>query len=276
MLALSLGPLVAGTKYRGEFEGRVKRILDEIKRASRDVILFIDELHTLVGAGAAEGSLDLSSMIKPELARGELQCIGATTFDEYRKHIESDPALERRFQPVAVDEPTVEQTIAILRGLRGEYAAHHHVQITDEALVAAATLSARYIADRFLPDKAIDLVDEAAATAALAGTSDHRRANDRERRLALDRDSAGHAQRRKNRAACSRSRRRSKPASSARAKRCTLLPKRFAARAPDSRIRANRSAGFFSSVPAASARPNSRARSRTCSLAQTTRSCVST
>src|SRR5579872_1228814 len=169
VLALSLGPLVAGTKYRGEFEGRVKRILDEIKRASRDVILFIDELHTLVGAGAAEGSLDLSSMIKPELARGELQCIGATTFGEYRKHVESDPALERRFQPVAVDEPTVDQTVAILRGLREKYATHHHVQITDEALVAAATLSARYIADRFLPDKAIDLVDEAAATSALAG-----------------------------------------------------------------------------------------------------------
>jgi ATP-dependent Clp protease ATP-binding subunit ClpC len=167
VLALSLGPLVAGTKYRGEFEGRVKRILDEIKRASRDVILFIDELHTLVGAGAAEGSLDLSSMIKPELARGELQCIGATTFGEYRKHVESDPALERRFQPVAVDEPTVEQTIAILRGLRERYSVHHHVHITDEALVAAATLSARYIADRFLPDKAIDLVDEAAAGAAL-------------------------------------------------------------------------------------------------------------
>ena len=171
VLALSLGPLVAGTKYRGEFEGRVKRILDEIKRASRDVILFIDELHTLVGAGAAEGSLDLSSMIKPELARGELQCIGATTFGEYRKHVESDPALERRFQPVAVDEPTVDQTIAILRGLRDKYALHHHVQITDEALVAAATLSARYIADRFLPDKAIDLVDEAAASTALMGTA---------------------------------------------------------------------------------------------------------
>ena len=120
VLALNLGPLVAGTKYRGEFEGRVKRILDEVKRASRDVILFIDELHTLVGAGAAEGSLDLSSMIKPELARGELQCVGATTFDEYRKYIESDAALERRFQPVTVDEPTIEQTVAILRGLRPE------------------------------------------------------------------------------------------------------------------------------------------------------------
>ena len=167
MLALSLGPLVAGTKYRGEFEGRVKRILDEIKRAARDIILFIDELHTLVGAGAAEGSLDLSSMIKPELARGELQCIGATTFDEYRKYIESDAALERRFQPVAVAEPTVDQTIEILRGLRPKYAAHHKVTIGDDAIEAAATLAARYIADRYLPDKAIDVMDEAAATASM-------------------------------------------------------------------------------------------------------------
>jgi len=171
VLSLSLGPLVAGTKYRGEFEGRVKRILDEVKRAARDVILFIDELHTLVGAGAAEGSLDLSSMIKPELARGELQCIGATTFDEYRKYIESDAALERRFQPVMVEEPTIEQTVAILRGLRAKYAAHHKIEIPDAALEAAATLSARFIADRFLPDKAIDVVDEAAANAAMAGAS---------------------------------------------------------------------------------------------------------
>jgi ATP-dependent Clp protease ATP-binding subunit ClpC len=167
VLALSLGPLVAGTKYRGEFESRVKRILDEVKRSARDIILFIDELHTLVGAGAAEGALDLSSMIKPELARGELQCIGATTFDEYRKYIESDAALERRFQPVMVEEPTIEATIAILRGLRSNYAEHHHVTITDGAVEAAANLSARYIADRFLPDKAIDLIDEAAANVAL-------------------------------------------------------------------------------------------------------------
>ncbi|MBV9440396.1 MAG: ATP-dependent Clp protease ATP-binding subunit [Candidatus Eremiobacteraeota bacterium] len=169
VLALSLGPLVAGTKYRGEFESRVKKILDEVKRAGRDIILFIDELHTLVGAGAAEGSLDLSSMIKPELARGELQCIGATTFDEYRKYVESDAALERRFQPVQVDEPTIEQTVAILRGLRPKYAAHHDVTIDDAALEAAAALSARYIADRYLPDKAIDVVDEAAAAAAMHG-----------------------------------------------------------------------------------------------------------
>jgi ATP-dependent Clp protease ATP-binding subunit ClpC len=167
VLALSLGPLVAGTKYRGEFEARVKRILDEIRRAAREVILFIDELHTLVGAGAAEGSLDLSSMIKPELARGELQCIGATTFDDYRKHIETDAALERRFQPVMVSEPTIEQTINILKGLRGRYGTHHGVSIDDAALDAAAHLSARYIVDRFLPDKAIDLIDEAAASVAL-------------------------------------------------------------------------------------------------------------
>ncbi|MFN2459306.1 MAG: ATP-dependent Clp protease ATP-binding subunit [Candidatus Velthaea sp.] len=171
VLALSLGPLVAGTKYRGEFESRVKRILDEVKRAARDVVLFIDELHTLVGAGAAEGSLDLSSMIKPELARGELQCIGATTIDEFRKHIESDAALERRFQPVMVDEPTIEQTAEILRGLREKYATHHRVTIGDDALDAAATLSARYIADRYLPDKAIDVIDEAAATASMQGFS---------------------------------------------------------------------------------------------------------
>ncbi|MFY9779431.1 MAG: ATP-dependent Clp protease ATP-binding subunit [Candidatus Baltobacteraceae bacterium] len=169
VLALALGPLVAGTKYRGEFEGRVKRILDEVRKSAREVILFIDELHTLVGAGAAEGSLDLSSMIKPELARGELQCIGATTFDEYRKHIESDPALERRFQPVMVAEPTIEQTVEILRGLRSKYAEHHRVSIGEDAVEAAAALSARYIADRFLPDKAIDLMDEASASVALRG-----------------------------------------------------------------------------------------------------------
>jgi ATP-dependent Clp protease ATP-binding subunit ClpC len=168
LLALSLGPLVAGTKYRGEFEGRVKRILDEVKRSARDVVLFIDELHTLVGAGAAEGApLDLSSMIKPELARGDLQCIGATTFADYRKYVESDAALERRFQPVMVEEPTIEQTVEILRGLRPRYALHHRVTITDDAIEAAAALSARYIADRFLPDKAIDLIDEAAASVAL-------------------------------------------------------------------------------------------------------------
>lgn len=169
LLALSLGPLVAGTKYRGEFEGRVKRILDEVKRSARDVVLFIDELHTLVGAGAAEGApLDLSTMIKPELARGDLQCIGATTFDEYRKYVESDAALERRFQPVMVEEPSIEDTVGILRGLRERYARHHHVTIDEEAIETAAQLAARYIADRFLPDKAIDLVDEAAASVALA------------------------------------------------------------------------------------------------------------
>ncbi|MDQ2663020.1 MAG: ATP-dependent Clp protease ATP-binding subunit [Candidatus Eremiobacteraeota bacterium] len=172
VLALSLGPLVAGTKYRGEFETRVKKILEEVRRASRDIVLFIDELHTLVGAGAAEGSLDLSSMIKPELARGDLQCIGATTFDEYRKYIESDAALERRFQPVMVEEPSIDETVLILRGLRERYATHHNVQITDAAIAAAATLAARYIADRYMPDKAIDLMDEAAASVALANRGD--------------------------------------------------------------------------------------------------------
>jgi len=172
VLALSIGPLVAGTKYRGEFEGRVKRILDEVRRAARDVVLFIDELHTLVGAGAAEGSLDLSSLIKPELARGDLQCVGATTFEDFRKHIESDSALERRFQPVMVTEPTIEQTKAILRGLRDRYSLHHGVTIRDDAVEAAAALSARYIVDRFLPDKAIDLMDEAAAAVALRSRSE--------------------------------------------------------------------------------------------------------
>jgi len=169
VLSLSLGPLVAGTKYRGEFESRVKKILDEVKRSAREIVLFIDELHTLVGAGAAEGSLDLASMIKPELARGELQCIGATTFEEYRKHIESDAALERRFQPVMIVEPTVAQTQEILRGLRPKYAQHHGVEISDAAIDAAAELAARYIPDRFLPDKAIDLMDEASASLSLSG-----------------------------------------------------------------------------------------------------------
>ncbi len=171
ILSLSLGPLIAGTKYRGEFEGRVKRILEEVKRSNREIILFIDEVHALVGAGAAEGSMDLSSMIKPELARGDLQCIGATTFDEYRKYIESDAALERRFQPVMVPEPTLEEASGILRGLRARYAEHHGVTISDEAIDAAVTLSARYIVDRFLPDKAIDLIDEASASVALHGRS---------------------------------------------------------------------------------------------------------
>jgi len=163
VLALDLPGLVAGSKFRGEFEERLQAVMEEIRRARREIILFIDELHTVVGAGAAEGAIDAANMLKPALARGELQCIGATTLDEYREHIERDPALERRFQPVYVDEPTVEETIEILKGLRPRYEAHHGVQITDAALEAAARLSARYITDRHLPDKAIDLVDEAAA-----------------------------------------------------------------------------------------------------------------
>jgi len=163
LIALDIGALVAGTKYRGEFEDRFKAVLKEITAAEGEVIVFIDELHTLVGAGAAEGSVDASNMIKPALARGELHCVGATTIDEYRKHIEKDAALERRFQPVMVEEPSVEDTIAILRGLKERYEIHHGVRITDPALVAASTLSHRYITDRFLPDKAIDLIDEAAS-----------------------------------------------------------------------------------------------------------------
>ncbi len=163
IVSLDLAALVAGAKYRGEFEDRLKAVLKEVTESEGQIILFIDELHTLVGAGAAEGSMDASNMLKPALARGELRAIGATTLNEYRKYIEKDPALERRFQPVMIGEPSVEDTIAILRGLKERYEVHHGVRIKDAAIVAAAMLSQRYITDRFLPDKAIDLVDEAAA-----------------------------------------------------------------------------------------------------------------
>ena len=163
LLSLDLGAMVAGAKYRGEFEERLKGVLDEVKQAAGEIILFIDEMHTLVGAGKAEGAMDAGNLLKPSLARGELHCIGATTLDEYRKYIEKDAALERRFQPVFVGEPSVPDTISILRGLKEKYELHHGVRITDGALVAAATLSNRYITDRFLPDKAIDLMDEAAS-----------------------------------------------------------------------------------------------------------------
>ncbi|HVC55356.1 MAG TPA: Clp protease N-terminal domain-containing protein, partial [Stellaceae bacterium] len=163
LLALDLGAMVAGAKYRGEFEERLKAVLAEITAAAGEIIVFIDELHTLVGAGKAEGAMDASNMLKPALARGELHCVGATTLDEYRKHIEKDAALARRFQPVFVSEPSVEDTISILRGIKEKYEVHHGVRITDGAIVAAATLSHRYITDRFLPDKAFDLMDEAAA-----------------------------------------------------------------------------------------------------------------
>src|SRR5256714_5792910 len=163
VIALDIGAMVAGSKYRGEFEDRMKAVLEEIRQAEGQVIVFMDELHTIVGAGAAEGAVDAANLLKPMLARGELRAVGATTLDEYRKHIEKDAALERRFQPVMVGEPTVEDTIAILRGLKPRYEEHHHVEIQDSALIAAATLSHRYIADRFLPDKAIDLIDESSS-----------------------------------------------------------------------------------------------------------------
>jgi ATP-dependent Clp protease ATP-binding subunit ClpB len=163
VLALDMGALIAGAKFRGEFEERLKSVLEEVQAAEGQIILFIDEMHTIVGAGAAEGSMDASNLLKPALARGKLHCIGATTLDEYRKHVEKDAALERRFQPVLIEEPTVEDTVSILRGLKEKYELHHGIRITDGAIVAAATLSNRYISDRFLPDKAIDLMDEAAS-----------------------------------------------------------------------------------------------------------------
>jgi len=183
LVALDIGAMVAGSKYRGEFEDRLKAVLKEITESAGHIICFIDELHTLVGAGAAEGAVDAANMLKPALARGELRCIGATTLDEYRKHVEKDPALERRFQPVMVREPSVEDTISILRGLKPKYEQHHNIKIKDSALVAAAVLSHRYIADRFLPDKAIDLVDEAAARIRMQMESKPQELDDVERRI---------------------------------------------------------------------------------------------
>ena len=183
LLALDLGAMVAGAKFRGEFEERLKSVLNEVSTAAGEIILFIDEMHTLVGAGKAEGAMDASNMLKPALARGELHCVGATTLDEYRKHIEKDAALARRFQPVFVSEPSVEDTISILRGLKEKYELHHGVRITDSAIVSAATLSHRYITDRFLPDKAIDLVDEAASRLRMAVDSKPEKLDELDRRI---------------------------------------------------------------------------------------------
>ena len=183
-MTLDLASVVAGTKYRGEFEERLKKVVEEIQQAG-DVIIFIDELHTLIGAGGAEGAIDAANILKPALARGDLQCIGATTLDEYRKHIEKDAALERRFQPVMVDQPTTEEALAILRGVRDRYEAHHRVKITDEALEAAVRLSDRFISDRFLPDKAIDLIDEASSRVRLQSHTAPPNLKEMEEKLAL-------------------------------------------------------------------------------------------
>src|SRR6202049_1137551 len=183
LLALDLGALLAGAKYRGEFEERLKAVLSEVPSGAEGIILFIDELHTLVGAGKAEGAMDASNMLKPALARGELHCVGATTLDEYRKNIEKDAALERRFQPIYVGEPSVEDTISILRGIKEKYELHHGVRITDGAIVAAATLANRYITDRFLPDKAIDLMDESAARLRMAIDSKPEELDELDRRI---------------------------------------------------------------------------------------------
>ncbi len=196
VLTLDIGSLVAGTKYRGEFEERLKKIIEEL-RNTNDAVLFIDELHTLVGAGAAEGAIDAANILKPPLSRGELQCIGATTLDEYRKYIERDAALERRFQPVMVEEPTLEQTIEILLGIRERYEQHHKVRITDDAVRAAADLSIRYITDRHLPDKAIDLIDEASSRVRLRHSSappDLRTAQRELDRVTKEKDAAINAQ----------------------------------------------------------------------------------
>lgn len=196
IISLDLTGMVAGTKYRGDFEDRIKKVIDEVKSAE-DMILFIDEVHTLIGAGSAEGAVDAANILKPSLARGELQVIGATTVEEYRKHIEKDAALERRFQPITVGEPSEEEAVEILKGIRDKYEAHHKVKITDAAILAAVKLSARYIGDRYLPDKAIDLIDEAASRVRLqtfTAPPEIKELEEQQKQLAAEKQSAVGAQ----------------------------------------------------------------------------------
>src|SRR5664279_2623562 len=293
VLTLDIGSLVAGTKYRGEFEERLKKIIEEL-RNTNDAILFIDELHTLVGAGAAEGAIDAANILKPPLARGELQCIGATTLDEYRKYIERDAALERRFQPVMVEEPTLEQTIEILKGIRERYEQHHKVTITDEAVNAAADLSVRYIIDRHLPDKAIDLIDEPACARPRRPPRRASRRSAPSGRARSPRTSRPSAKKRSPRSwrcgpaspspgsprrspsGCSRWRNRSMAGSSVSRKRSRPSRRPSAGPGPDSRTPSGRSDRSSSWAPPAWARPSWPRRSPSSCSAARTRSSRST